>query len=227
MPQLPILLYVSFILTTFITVYLFWRAAHYSKTVLYIICIWLTAQAFLAIRGFYLVTDVMPPRFMLTMVPVLLFIIGMFLSKKGRTFIDSLDLRTLTVLHTVRIAVELILFWLFLNKAIPLIMTFEGRNIDILAGITAPIMYYLVFVRKSVGRVGLLVWNIFALASLINIVTIAVLSAPFPIQKLAFEQPNIAVLHFPFNWLPACIVAIVLFSHLVAIRQLISKKEIA
>ena len=96
-----------------------------------------------------------------------------------------------------------------------------GENIDILAGITAPIIYYLVFVRKSVGRIGLLVWNIFGLASLFNIVTIAVLSAPFPIQRLALDQPNIAVLYFPFNWLPSVIVTIVLFSHLAAIRKLL------
>jgi hypothetical protein len=221
MPDIPILLTILFILTTLVTVYFLYKAAHRSRQVLLVISIWMIAQAAIAISGFYTVTNVMPPRFMLTMLPAILFIIGMFISKKGRAFIDSLDLKTLTLLHTVRIAVELILFWLFLKKAVPLIMTFEGKNIDILAGITAPIIYYLVFVRKSVGRIGLLVWNIFGLASLFNIVTIAVLSAPFPIQRLALDQPNIAVLYFPFNWLPSVIVTIVLFSHLAAIRKLL------
>ncbi|HVF96549.1 MAG TPA: hypothetical protein VM871_04480, partial [Flavisolibacter sp.] len=37
----------------------------------------------------------------------------------------------------------------------------------------------------------------------------------------AFDQPNIAVLYFPFIWLPSFIVPVVLLSHLVCIRQLL------
>jgi hypothetical protein len=41
------------------------------------------------------------------------------------------------------------------------------------------------------------------------------------VNGFAFDQPNIAVLYFPFNWLPSCIVPLVLLSHLAAIRQLL------
>jgi hypothetical protein len=75
------------------------------------------------------------------------------------------------------------------------------------------------------SRKALLVWNLICLGLLINIVTIAVITAPFPFQQLAFDQPNIAVLYFPFIWLPACIVPLVLLSHLVCIKVLLSKKE--
>ena len=74
------------------------------------------------------------------------------------------------------------------------------------------------------SRKALLVWNILGLLLLLNIVVIAVLSAPFRFQLLGFEQPNIAILYFPFIWLPCCIVPLVLFSHLAAIRQLTRKK---
>jgi len=57
------------------------------------------------------------------------------------------------------------------------------------------------------------VWNFIALGLLLNIVTNAILSAPFAFQKFAFDQPNIAVLYFPFSWLPAYIVSTVLFGH--------------
>ncbi|TAH22438.1 MAG: hypothetical protein EAZ08_00730 [Cytophagales bacterium] len=49
-----------------------------------------------------------------------------------------MPLKNLIYLNIVRIPVEIILFWLFVNKAIPELMTFEGRNLDIIAGITAP-----------------------------------------------------------------------------------------
>ena len=70
----------------------------------------------------------------------------------------------------------------------------------------------------------LLWWNIISLGLLVNIIIYAVLSAPFSFQKMAFDQPNIAVLYFPFNLLPAFIVPVVLFGHLVSIRQLLRIK---
>jgi hypothetical protein len=58
------------------------------------------------------------------------------------------------------------------------------------------------------------IWNWICLALLLNIVVRAVLSAPSPIQQFAFDQPNIAILHFPFVFLPGFIVPAVLFCHL-------------
>jgi hypothetical protein len=106
-------------------------------------------------------------------------------------------------------------------------MTFEGRNFDILSGITAPFIYYFGFIKNKLDKKIILAWNFLCLGLLINIVGIALLSAPFPFQKFAFSQPNIALAYFPFVWLPCCIVPLVLFSHLVTIRQLIMKWKIA
>jgi len=100
-------------------------------------------------------------------------------------------------------------------------MTFEGRNFDIISGLTAPIIFYFGFIKKTLSNKILLIWNFICMGLLINIVTIAVLSAPFSFQKIAFDQPNIALLYFPFIWLPCCIVPVVLFSHLAAVRQLL------
>jgi hypothetical protein len=103
-------------------------------------------------------------------------------------------------------------------------MTFEGRNFDILAGITAPIIAYFSLKKVKLSRNVVLVWNIICLGLLINIVVNGFLSAPSPLQQLAFDQPNIAILNFPFSWLPTFIVPLVLFGHLVSIRQLLKPK---
>ena len=109
----------------------------------------------------------------------ILLIIFLFNSTKGKLFIDSLNIEKLTILHIIRVPVEIVLFWLFLQKTIPQLMTFEGRNFDILAGITAPIIYYFVFVKKTLSKKTLLIWNIVCLILLLNIVINALLSAPF------------------------------------------------
>jgi hypothetical protein len=45
-----------------------------------------------------------------------------------------------------------------------------------------------------------------------------------PAQQLNFDQPNRAVLYFPYVWLPAIVVPIVLFSHLAALWQIFVRR---
>ena len=221
MENLPAYIYVVAIATTFLTIFLFYKATNYSRFFLVAIIAWLLLQAALGFSGFYTVTTGFPPRFMLLLLLPVLCIALLFVTKKGRSFIDALDIRTLTLLHVIRVPVELMLLVLFLHKAIPQLMTFEGRNFDILSGITAPFAYYFGFAGKRSNPKILLAWNFACLALLINIVVNAILAAPSPFQKFAFEQPNIAIMYFPFIWLPCCIVPLVLLAHLASIRKLI------
>lgn len=163
------------------------------------------------------------PRFQLLLLPPLFIILFLFNTKNGRVFIDNLDLKTLTIIHIVRLPIEVVLYWLFIAKAVLQLMTFEGKNFDIIAGISATIIYYFRFVKTTVNKSILLVWLILCIGLLINIVVNGLLSSPSPFQQFGFEQPNIAKLHFPFMFLPACIVPIFLFSHLASIRQLSTK----
>jgi len=221
MENLPISVSIVFGLTTLLTVLLFSKASKNPIKIWLILLAWLGLQTFIGLSGFYTVTDTMPPRFILLTLPPALLIIGLFATSKGRRYLDSFDIKILTILHTVRIPVELVLFWLFIHKKVPGLMTFEGRNFDILAGLSAPFIYYFGFIKKRMGRKPMLIWNFICLALLVNIVINAILSTPFPFQKFAFDQPDIAVLYFPFNWLPCCVVPIVLLSHLTTIRQLL------
>src|SRR5688572_15430766 len=90
---------ILFILTTLLTIWQFYRAANRNRTVLIILFAWLILQGAIAITGFYTVTDTIPPRFVLLIGPALIFIIVLFLTKSGKQFLDSLDARTLTMLH--------------------------------------------------------------------------------------------------------------------------------
>lgn len=227
MEQLPIYISAAFILTTFLTLLFFLKASHYSRLVITIILCWLILQMAIGLSGFYTITSGIPPRIALLIGPPIFLIIGLLLTKAGRTFIDGLSIRTLTLLHVVRIPVEVILLMLFLHKLVPQEMTFEGRNFDILCGLTAPFIYYFGFIKQSLGRNVILVWSIICLLLLLNIVATAILSAPFAFQRFGFNQPNVALLYFPFIWLPGFIVPVVLFSHLVSITRLITDRNIA
>ncbi len=217
----PAYVAISFVATTLLTIWLFFRATNHAKPTLIILFSWSIVQSLIALSGLYLDTSAIPPRILLSLLPVFILIALLFNTKKGKKFINSLSLEKLTLLHIIRVPVEIVLYWLFLSKAIPELMTFTGRNFDILAGITAPITYYFVFVKKTMNHKILLAWNIICLLLLINIVINAILASPVPFQQFAFEQPNIAILYFPYNLLPSVVVPLVLFSHLVAIRKLL------
>jgi hypothetical protein len=211
---------IIFILTTALTIMWFRKASENSSASLRVILLWILLQGVLGLSGFYLNPNQFPPPISLLLFPPVLIIIILFTTSWGRRFIDQLNPGVLTRLHIVRIPVEIVLYLLYLEHQVPVIMTFAGGNYDIISGLTAPVIYYFGFVKKSFGRGILLSWNFICLGLLLNIVTRAVLSSPSPFQKLAFDQPNIAILHFPYNWLPSVIVPMVLFSHLVSICSL-------
>jgi len=224
MESLPSYIEAVFALTTFLTVFLFYKAANNSNITLIILVVWLIIQTFVSLTGFYTDTSTLPPRFLLLIGPPLVCILLLFLTPKGKLFLDRLNLSWLTLLHVIRIPVELVLLWLFVHKTVPELMTFEGRNFDIISGLTAPLVYYFCFIKKQWNKNILIAWNVLCLGLLLNIVVNAILSAPTPFQQFAFDQPNIAVLYFPFTWLPCCIVPLVLLSHIASLRQLLQKK---
>jgi hypothetical protein len=123
-------------------------------------------------------------------------------------------------IHSLRLPIELVLYQLFVLKLVPQIMTFEGYNFDIVMGVSALFIFLYQFSTKRKPSVRFfLVWNVIGLFFLITIVGIALLSAPLPMQKFAFNQPNIAVLKFPFIFLPAYLVPVVFLSHLLSIKK--------
>ena len=224
---LPFYVNLVFFLTTLLAVWFLVSASRKAgedtapyRILVFLVPLWILLTGYLSTTGFYRVPDAMPPRVVaFGVLPSVLLIVIFFIA--FRHFVNRLPLTTLTLLHVVRIPVELVLLWLFQNGQVPIVMTFEGWNFDILSGITAPIVFFLAFRNGSINRPLLIIWNLVALGLLINIVTIAVLSFRSPFQQLAFDQPNVGVTYLPFIWLPALIVPIVLFAHLAALYKLL------
>ncbi len=226
MSTLPAVIDFFFVLTVLLTVALFLRAVPRPGLALPLLSSWLLVQSALAISGFYTIVSTLPPRLaLLAGPPLLLLMVPLLLTARGRNWLDGLSLPRLTLLHAVRIPVELLLFGLYVCGTVPRLMTFEGRNWDIIAGLSAPVVCYLVFRRQSLGRTGLLLWNLAGLGLLLNIVALAALSLPSPLQQMGFEQPNVAILHFPFALLPGLVVPLVLLAHVAAIRRLLGQAK--
>jgi len=211
-----------FIITCLITVFLFYKANGKRTKIFIGIVIYACLQSLIAYFGFYQVIDSVPPRVIFVMLPFLAMLAYGLLPTQISIVISVRNLVRSTYLHSIRILVEIILYHLFLQKMIPELMTFAGRNFDILAGLTAPIIAVL-YHKKKIGNQILLIWNFIALSLVLFILINAILSVQTPIQQFAFNQPNRAILYFPFILLPSIIVPIVIYSHLTDILILFKK----
>ena len=99
-----------------------------------------------------------------------------------------------------RVGVELILHSAHTLRLAPRMLTFEGANVDILIGLSAPILGWLVWRRDLSSRWSLL-WNVLGLLSLLNVITRSALTAPGPLHLLATELPNLVIGTFPTTFI--------------------------
>ncbi|WP_133228291.1 hypothetical protein [Sphingobacterium corticibacter] len=126
-----------------------------------------------------------------------------------------------------RIPVEFVLFQLYLSGSIPILMTYKGWNFDILIGLSALVLAVLLFFIRFSKITGILkIWSVVGILSLASVVIIAILSSPIPIQQFAFEQPNTALLYFPYVLLPSLIVPTVFLSHFLLLKSMRSEDNV-
>ena len=137
-------------------------------------------------------------------------------SKTTKELLPFIPQKSLVGLQVFRVFVEIVLWLLFIQNIVPVQMSFEGRNFDVLTGISAPIAAYLLVNN----RIALFIWNICGLALLANILTIAILSLPTPLRVFMNEPANTIVVHFPFVWLPGLLVPMAYGLHFLSLRQL-------
>lgn len=225
MNSIPEYVFILFITTACLCFFLMLRAFQFHKRVFtFLLALFLT-QGMVSFDNFYLDNTSIPPHVMFLILPSLLLVISVFLIPSFRKLLEIVDYKFLLLIHVLRIPVELVLWQLSKSQTIPTSMTFEGNNWDILSGISAIVVYYFAYIKNRMNNNVFLIWNFICLALLINIVVTGILSAPSVFQKLNFDQPNIAILYFPFVWLPSFIVPAVLFSHIASIRNILKNKR--
>lgn len=180
---------------------------------------WLAASYALAASGALRNFSATPPRLLIFMAAATLVTTTLAFSRWGRRLIDGLPASALVGFQAFRIPVEWFLDRVYHEGVIPVQMTFEGRNFDIVSGFTA-LAVAAVCVRSRIFPRGLvLAWSVLGTALLIHIVAIAVASAPGPLRVFHNEPPNTFVASPPFVWLPAFLVQAAWLGHLLVFRR--------
>jgi hypothetical protein len=180
---------------------------------------WLVLLGILATRGFFSDFSRLPPRLIIPLLTPLPVVLLFMRSKTGKQFLQSIRPQRVIYLQSFRILVEITLWLGVRNGSLPVQMSFEGRNFDILAGLLAfPVGYYC-FVKKSWPPVVALLYNIGGLMLLLNIVTITALSLPTPLRVFHNQPDSSLVTTFPFIYLPGLLVPLAYTLHIISIQQ--------
>jgi hypothetical protein len=173
----------------------------------------------LAAKGVLRDFSSMPPPMMRLLLGLSLATLALALSPFGRAIAVGLPLWILVGAQGFRILVELLLFGLHREGLVPVQMTFEGYNFDVLTGLSALGVAWL----SRWGRISsraLWLWNLAGLGLLLNIVGIAVLSMPTPFRAFPQGPANTLVTELPFVWIPCLMVQAALFGHVVIFRAI-------
>lgn len=186
-----------------------------------VICLaWVSLIGVLALNGFFEDVTQLPPRPVIAMMSWLPIVIALTYTHTFRRLALATPPQWLIYFQSFRIAVELLLFQAFVRGVMPVQMTFEGRNFDLLTGVLALGAGYMVATRKGGWRTVATVFNYLGLALLVNVFFIALLSMPTPLRYFMNEPAITIVGQFPFIYLPTVLVVLAYSVHILSLRQL-------
>jgi hypothetical protein len=190
------------------------------KIALVALAAWVLYTGALGFSGMLANPTAVPPRVALILIPVLLGVVFLARSDAGRDLALSIPLNLLVGAQMFRVIVELFIHQFWSVGLLPKMLTYEGANFDIIAGLSAPVVAWLIASGRLSNRLAL-AWNVFGLVLLANIAVRAILTTP-ALQALITEVPNRALGMFPFTFIPGLMAPLALTLHVVAIRALVA-----
>jgi hypothetical protein len=178
--------------------------------------------ALAALSGILARFDLKPPPLMAAAVASVALGVGLGLSPLGAE-LAGLPLWVLVGWQSFRLPLELIMHEAALEGLMPNVMSFSGKNFDILSGLSALILA--ICVRHfRVPRSVVAAWNVMASALLLVIIVIAVAATPL-VRAFGDSELNTWVAYFPYVWLPGVMVLSAAMGHVVITRRLLAERQ--
>ncbi|HEY4648693.1 MAG TPA: hypothetical protein VIG95_06265 [Gemmatimonadales bacterium] len=195
------------------------RAGAGVRPLLAILFAYIAIPGHLARTGALDAWDATPPPGLLLIAGLSVLTALIVFSAVGTRIVYGVPLAAIVLLQSFRLVVEWLLHRLYLEGSVPVQMTWSGRNLDVLSGITGLLLGLALLRGVRVPRAVVLGWNILGLTLLANIVAVAVLATP-ALHLFAGGPPNLLPSTFPWVWLPSFLVQVALGSHLLVFRRL-------
>ncbi|HEY4108061.1 hypothetical protein [Puia sp.] len=180
---------------------------------------WMILLGILSTRGFFSDFSALPPRLIFALLTPLAGVVLFVRSNVGKQFLAQIQPQWLIYLQSYRILVELAIWWLVRAGSLPVQMSFEGRNFDVVTALLAVPVGYYCFVKKTWPPVVALIYNIAGLVLLVNVVAISTLSMPTPLRAFHNSPDSSMLTRFPLIYLPGVLVPLAYTLHILSLRQ--------
>ncbi|HZI29549.1 MAG TPA: hypothetical protein VFD64_15375 [Gemmatimonadaceae bacterium] len=181
---------------------------------------WIAVTAVTARRG-VLTFDGTPPTMILLLLVTLALVIGVAASSLGRRLALGVPVAALVAYQGFRVLVELAMHRAYNEGLMPVQMSYSGRNFDIISGVTALVVgFWLATGDRRNWRPLVFTWNTLGVVLLLNILVVALLSAPTKFRVFMNEPANTWITSAPWVWLPTVMVFAALLGHLLVYRRL-------
>ncbi|WP_434417397.1 hypothetical protein [Nannocystis pusilla] len=182
------------------------------------------ALGWLAITGLVswsgvLAADTLPPRALFFFTGSLAVAVVFAATRPGARLAAGVPIAALVGFHAFRLPLELVLHSWYRQGTLPIQMTYEACNLDILTGIAAVIAGLWLW-RRGPSRPLVWAFNLLGTALLVNVATIAVLSSPVPFRYFTKEPAVLLAFHFPYGWIVPFCVGAALAGHVIVFRWL-------
>jgi len=196
------------------------RASSRARRAALATAMWMAATFAAAASGRLSFTT-MPPTMMVVIVLSLALALRIGLSATGGRIAAGVPLAVLVGVQGFRLPLELLMHRAYAEGLMPVQMSYSGRNFDIVTGSTALVLAAALWLApQRVSPRWVMVWNALGFGLLMNVLTIALLSAPTPLRVFTNEPANVWITQAPFVWLPAVFVLAALAGHIVVFRRL-------
>lgn len=184
--------------------------------------VWALITSLLAIRSFYVETSRFFTMDLGTFVPFAItggFLINRRARRSLTEWIVNIPLRQLTWVHIIRVAAigSILKMW---KGFLPAHFIVPVGIPDFLFGLSVPLMAWLVFKKKVVGKDVLIAWNAIGALLFFPSMVLLYLSMPGPIQVFTDGPSTLEVFRFPMALVPTFLAPLFITIHCAAIFQL-------
>jgi len=186
------------------------------------LAIWLVYVGLFSSLGYMRDPSLRPPGILWVFGPLVLFVVVVVRSNIGARVAAAIPLWLILGFESFRIGVELLMHRLWEDGLMPKLLTYEGGNVDMFFGLSAPIIAWI----AVTGRLGLRLamgWNVLGLLSLASAAASFVLTGP--LKLISTEVPNVAMGIFPYTFIPGFLAPLAVTFHVLAIRAIAARQQ--
>lgn len=167
-----------------------------------------------------------PPALPLIFIPLIATMIICF-KNSFLQMLQNVKLSSLVLFQSFRFLAEIYIYLMILEGLMPEIMTFTGRNFDILVPLLAVPLFFILRSAKFSQRIKtklVYIFNYGGILILTNTIVTAILTMPTPAQVFKVEPPLVVPALFSAYLLPAFMVSLAYALHVLCLRKLNQSK---